>query len=1293
MWLFEKGAFGVVLVVMSLAASLLFGVVINVNSETVQKDVPEYVSDIRGLYEGESDQTYVDYNPAANFNGYVLGDTEFTYPNSGTRSIQNISPHSEGATYIDGTKLPQYHVVIGGVDTAVYTCDLFNLYTNEPTTLYHNSGSVTATSFGPFLRTSATTWMWGTITLDADQFRCIGTGNTIYSIETKQVTEWNNATSGIYSLPQNSVVKITNNNSVTYIPISSAMTMTVTYVDTYIRDVTIGSSTYRCTTLGVATPDTTVSYERTFIGDSTVNTGWFSYNTSVLSLSSYTMSDIVSIINNAEANDGVVYGNVMLRGVVTASDGVNSYICSSADPFIFLRSSNGWEGSIGDMADFTFTNASDTRLELVSYNQREFTGSYDVDFTILNPMGFRVSYGGSGWHAADQTVEYYYAEPVSGHITFSTVGGNLVINGTTYLQNVTYLNVEFVISVFDNTAPDYPYRYDYTQYTTSTAALNDFTVSTLGRNVLNQHIISYGNGIPDDQPYGFYKIVASENATLRDESGSMSGRTFGAYYAYSDTTWKWASRTASTAQFSVTGDEDTAYTVTSIGFTQIVIPYEYDMTVPAGNTVIKIASGGSNTYLHITAAFHIIYNGTTYTVNGNAYSSVDAIYISTFDPATLTYTATIRDFPVDFKSTPLANNYKFSYEESSEVSREVNIAVYPHESVYSSPQIVYEYEDDNVPIASIGETQYKGEFSGWKAYYNKINLKTAIDQEIERMNRTAPQSSTVILDFPMNVIKTSKGIDINDPVSHTGTWYLNYAIVDNPIIIADDFQTLDPSQPVPPGGWRPYIGNEDPYTSTTLFTYNNGDVIHLSCEYNVTTKITSIKYGNLTIDTLSYTELSDKYIFYPSASIGGATDPPEIIEEMKVFRYYDLGESPATGWYLHTEDYIRVNCTNAMNVIYTSPITSAYLDARFGVNVRNGEVVSWQNGYSNEILEYVALLGTKDSSGNVFPDLGKNYNTTWEFTYGPSAPSETAIASRSSIQMIHQANGPTTFYFDNYGSGGASYEFGSSWAGFVINVNGVTGKISIRPITSANWTSFLVNTPDPAISMTYTLRNKGEITGMLISVPGDMTGGSYIYEPVRFQVNNTSVFLNTYGVIKVDAVLDILKYYPLNEKFMVSIHDTAAVGSSITIAGQTYEIEDNRIRVPVSSTAGHYVTLDVTEMEIKFYKQNNGLYDMNISSAKTKTDVDLTNVSDTTIGLEGAWYFESDYYVIELKDVQEYQWDVNNLAYGYSGIVLFMMIFLGILGILFWKFLPDMVGAIDIAIIIGAEIILFIILV
>lgn len=1289
MWLFEKGAFGVVLVVMSLAASLLFGVVINVDSETVQKNVPEYVSDIRGLYEGESDQTYVDYNPAANFNGYVFGDTEFTYPNSGTRSIQNITPHSEGATYIDGSKLPQYHVVVGGVDTAVYTCDLFYLYTNEPTTLYHNSGSVTATSFGPFLRASPTTWVWGTITLDADQFRCIGTGNTIYSIETKQVMEWNNATAGVYSLPQNSVVKITNNNSITYLPIPSAMTMTVTYIDTYIRDVTIGPSTYRCTTLGVATPDTTVSYERTFISDSTVNTSWFSYNTSVLSLSSYTMSDIVSIINNAEANDGVVYGNVMLRGVITASDGVNSYICSSADPFIFLRSGNGWEGSIGDMADFTFTNASDTRLELVSYNQRVFTGPYDVDFTILNPMGFKVSYGGSGWHAADQNVEYYYVEPVSGHITFSTVGGNLVINGTTYLQNVTYPNVEFVISVFDDTAPDYPYRYDYTQYTTSTAALNDFTVSTLGRNVLNQHIISYGNGIPDDQQYAFYKIECSEISTMTDVSGSISGKTFGTYYAYSDTTWKWASRTASTTQFSVTGDEDTEYTVTSIGFTQIVIPYEYDMTIPAGNTVVKIASGGSNTYLHITAAFHIIYNGTTYTVNGNTYASVDAIYISTFDPTTLTYTATIRDFPVDFKSTPLANNYKFSYDEASEVTRVANIAAYDHESVYSSIQTVYVYENDNVPIASLNETIYKGTYDGWKCYFNKINLKTAIDQEVGRMNTTAPMSSAVILDFPMRVIKDSKGIDIDDPVSHTGTWYLNYVIVDNPIIIADDFQP----QPVPGGYYTMYIGNESPYTVTDLDQYNNGDIIHLTCEYDVATKITTVKCNGINVDTLPYTELDQKFIYYPYEGFWGETDPPYLELEMEVYRYYEANGGVPAGWVQVKDGYVHVNCTNAMNVTYASPITSAYLDARFGVNVRNGEVVSWQNGYSNEILEYIALLGTKDSSGNVFPDLGKNYSTTWEFTYGPSAPSETAIASRSSIQMVHQANGPTMFYFDNYGSGGASYEFGSSWAGFVINVNGVTGKISIRPITSANWTSFLVNTPDPAISMNYTLRNKGEITGMLISVPGDMTGGSYTYEPVRFQVNNTRVFLNTYGVIKVDAVLDILKYYPLNEKFMVSIHDTAAVGSSITIAGQTYEIEDNRIRVPISSTAGHYAVLDVTEMEIKYYKQNNGLYDMNISSAKTKTDVDLTNVSDTTIGLEGAWYFESDYYIIELKDVQEYQWDLYSLAYGYSGIVLFMMTFLGIAGILFWKLKPEMIGAIDIAIIIGAEIILFIILV
>lgn len=1276
MWLFNKGAFGVALVIMSLAASMLFGVVINVDSETVQKDVPEYVSDIRGLYEGESDQTYVDYNPAANFNGYVLGDTEFTYPNSGTRSVQTINPSVVGSTYIEYGRAPLY------ADN-----DIYYITTSNTVTLQHLNGFITGTEFGPFVRASATTWVWGTITVDTTHFRLVGNSESQYTVQYKHVAQLPNVTTYSpsyyeYTLPVNSVAKIVQSGTgptagITYIPVSvTPTTLRMEKASGGTVSATINGVTYSNNpTVSVAIADEWLYYYN--VEYLSVQWHMSSVPMDVLDTiqNTVTAQDLISLIESKETENATEYGAIFINGNVTASDGTNSYIGQRT----FFKTSNGWVGDIGDMEDFTYTaSAGGNWVGGYKYLNRWIGNAqgekHNLEIITSTPASIRVSTG----DGTTQTYTYMYILPQNGSITVSTeIANKLYINDSEIMDLDPYTYLGFCpasLSTYDVNEINYVLR---------ATALYEYNSSTRQGYPINESVIAYGNGIPDDQPYGFYKIVASETATLRDESGSMSGGSFGPYYANSDTTWKWGSRTASTTQFSVAGDEDTEYTVTSIGFTQIVIPYTYDMTVPVSNTVVKISSGGASTYMHFTAAFHILRNGTNYTVNGTNYTNVNALYVATFDNVELTYTADIKDFPVDFRPSLTANNYKFSYEVESISSRTGNITAYNYTSE-NNIENIYPYEGKHIfavePYDGVTPTSSRefGEYNnGWTGYFREIPLKTLVDQEILYANSNHPFTTEITIDFPMT------GHTMYIPYTIQGrTWTSAYNIVDNPVAIATDVSQI-----------RAY-----PYTYSNLPA--SGVTIHQGIVYNTQTKLGYTYYGDerFTFDESSIDTLK---VYYPYILQGSQSNPiPVEYQDVPAVRMNRTAVSRVYSMDYAGEDNYDITlprayweCTNAMTISYRSAETSAFLDPRFGVNVRNGEQITWQNNYSNEIIEYTTLLGSRDSSGNVFPDLGKNYNTTWEFTYGNSAPSETTIASRTSIQMIHQANGPTTFYFDNYGSGGASYEFGSSWVGFVINVNGATGKVTIAPISLVNWTSFLVNTPESPIPMDYTLRNKGDITGMLISAPGDMTGGSYTYTPVRFQVSNTKVFLNTYGVIKVDATLDILKYYPLNEKFMITIHDTAAVGSSITIAGQSYEVVENRINVPVTSSTGiTYTPIDVSEMEIRYYKQNNGLYDMNISSLKTKTDVDITNVADTTIGLEGAWYFESDYYKIVLKDVEEYQWDLYNLAYGYSGVILFMMIFLGILGILAWKLLPDMVGAIDIVIIIVAEIILFIIL-
>lgn len=68
---FNRGMVGVLIVILSLIASVGLGVITNIETETVTKNVDEYVADITGAFESDREQSYADYNPSSNYNGYT----------------------------------------------------------------------------------------------------------------------------------------------------------------------------------------------------------------------------------------------------------------------------------------------------------------------------------------------------------------------------------------------------------------------------------------------------------------------------------------------------------------------------------------------------------------------------------------------------------------------------------------------------------------------------------------------------------------------------------------------------------------------------------------------------------------------------------------------------------------------------------------------------------------------------------------------------------------------------------------------------------------------------------------------------------------------------------------------------------------------------------------------------------------------------------------------------------------------------------------------------------------------
>lgn len=92
---FDRGMAGVLIVVLSLIASIGVGVVTNVSEKDTTEDVDRYVADITGAYTSQKDQSYTAYNPASNYNGYSSNIAEGTAVNGDWVDYVNNYPITE----------------------------------------------------------------------------------------------------------------------------------------------------------------------------------------------------------------------------------------------------------------------------------------------------------------------------------------------------------------------------------------------------------------------------------------------------------------------------------------------------------------------------------------------------------------------------------------------------------------------------------------------------------------------------------------------------------------------------------------------------------------------------------------------------------------------------------------------------------------------------------------------------------------------------------------------------------------------------------------------------------------------------------------------------------------------------------------------------------------------------------------------------------------------------------------------------------------------------------------------
>lgn len=438
--------------------------------------------------------------------------------------------------------------------------------------------------------------------------------------------------------------------------------------------------------------------------------------------------------------------------------------------------------------------------------------------------------------------------------------------------------------------------------------------------------------------------------------------------------------------------------------------------------------------------------------------------------------------------------------------------------------------------------------------------------------------------------------------------------------------------------------------------------------------------NNLLVSTVEYFMSTGKCTVY-----NGEVNPANLV-----------GTYNDTDLYVYSVSQIRPQPTgtygpidvpnNNIHVEYIYDSGTQYIDPRYGVaNVyEDTGVVSWKNGYINQRMDITMIGGVNT---NLIPgytgtekmeiiDSNAYHN---ELIFYANILNNDFAFPKFKIITDSPAGGPLTVTVRNMSNETlGSLDLGTGWAGANIRYDGRAETISAQPIALSGWGNFLEWTsvqPYQHVSDIPT----GTVMGFQINDPLDDT---YSF---RWQVSETYIFLNTYGVIMLDPKVDIRNWYPNNDRFMVSFTKTAATGKSITIGGQDFEVYLNEITV-------NGTKIDITEYNVTYELLSTegdvNTWNIYIQSPKSNTSATIQGTT-TEVQMEGAWYFNSAYYVIEDVDKQVYDWNFGELAFGLNVVFLFMMGFLALGAIAIWKLIPGMLTALDIGIVIIAEIILF----
>ena len=306
-----------------------------------------------------------------------------------------------------------------------------------------------------------------------------------------------------------------------------------------------------------------------------------------------------------------------------------------------------------------------------------------------------------------------------------------------------------------------------------------------------------------------------------------------------------------------------------------------------------------------------------------------------------------------------------------------------------------------------------------------------------------------------------------------------------------------------------------------------------------------------------------------------------------------------------------------------SPMASAYFanDAPIETDVTAiaevDSTATWSNGYKND--EITISIQRESLVGN-------------DLTITAGASSVT-IATNSSGYMTATINGTVR----NIGM----------WKNIQLTMSAVSGTLTLTPLTKISFTA-------PSNTNNSTVVIDGWYTGSPIETLTFSTSG----QSLRWQVTQTTVFLDTYNAVMYNPSITITDYFPDVDEWRLNFYSFAIYGDSMTINNVPFTVDRSNGKVSFTLDDKEYTmplqNIYITNQDV------NGVEHLFLTFENNKTEFDLGATVSETISFTGLWYFTTGYYKAVTVTENYYDWQLDGLWHITSEQTI--VVFLAILG-------------------------------